>query len=205
MILFAILAFAASLGCDRPKITGMEFDKIDTLQDPIQTFCRLEPILKKRNKATFVIVPLARYKIQGMVISKHYYSEGWDSFISPVDLLIVWGRLAEPEYRRPISFGHGARWYYYRWKEGGAVDPGYVSTHSSNNHSIPANENILRAIRKIGKKNSVVLEGFLVSVKGTYKGRPVSWSSSLSRTDSGDGSCELFYICKVRIETKIYE
>jgi len=50
-----------------------------------------------------------------------------------------------------------------------------------------------------------VLEGFLVNLKGVYKEQSVVWNTSLSRTDAGSGSCELFYISKVRIGSKVYE
>ena len=84
-------------------------------------------------------------------------------------------------------------------------DTSYVIAHSANNHIIPANENIHRAVKMIKKKMRLFLEGYLVNLKGTYKGREVSWNTSLSRTDTGNGSCELFYVSKVRIDTKIYE
>ncbi len=55
------------------------------------------------------------------------------------------------------------------------------------------------------EQDRVVLEGVLVNIKGTYKGQPVTWNTSLSRTDTGSASCELFYVSKARIDTKVYE
>jgi hypothetical protein len=80
-----------------------------------------------------------------------------------------------------------------------------VVTHSSNNHIIPDNENIHRAIKSINKKDEVILEGWLVNLKGVYRGKNVFWNTSLSRNDTGNGSCELFYLLKVRINNKVYE
>ncbi len=122
-----------------------------------------------------------------------------------MDLAITWGRLVESESQRYITYSQGHRWYNYRWNEGSPVDPSYVVSHSSNNHIIPANENIRRAIKAIKKKDRIVLKGFLVNLKGTPKGQEVTWNTSLSRTDAGNGSCELFYVAYVRIETKVYE
>ena len=42
-------------------------------------------------------------------------------------------------------------------------------------------------------------------MSGTYDGKTVWWNTSLSRTDSGDGSCELIYLTKARIGNRIYE
>jgi hypothetical protein len=205
-LLSIILFFHFLFGCDRPKMTGIESDEIDTFRDPIQSSYKSdEPNIREIKNGLFTITPVAEYKISGVVVSKKTYSSGWDGEISPVDLTIVWGRLAEPEYDRYITYSQGNRWYFYQYKPGSPFDNSFVISHSGNHHTIPANENIHEAIKTIGKKDKVVLEGVLVNIKGTYKGQPVTWNSSLSRTDTGNGSCELFYVSKVRIDTKIYE
>ena len=58
---------------------------------------------------------------------------------------------------------------------------------------------------KVKTKEKVNLEGFLVQLTGTYHGSTVNWNTSLSRTDTGNGSCELFFVSKARIESRIYE
>jgi len=205
--LILVIAFVFFLsGCDRPTPTGIEFDKIDTSQDPIQKPCTPdEPIIKEFKSCRFTMIPLAEYKISGVVVSTETYSSDWDGQSSPVDLAIVWGKLTEPENGKYITYSQGSRWYHYKWKEGSPVDNSYVISHSSNNHIIPANENICRAVKTIRRKDRVVLKGFLVNLRGTAKGRTVSWNTSLSRTDTGNSSCELFYVSYVRIETKVYE
>jgi hypothetical protein len=187
-------------------LTGVESDEIDTSQDPIQTAYKAdEPITREVKNGHFTLTPVAEYKISGVVVSKETYSSDWDGKISPVDLAIVWGKLAEPEYDRYITYSQRNRWYFYQYKAGCPFDNSFVISHSANNHIIPANENINEAVKTIGKKDMVVLEGFLVNIKGTYKGQPVIWNTSLSRKDTGNGSCELFYVSKIRIDTKIYE
>ena len=202
IVLFLCLLY----GCDRPKMTGIEPDEIDTSQDPIQTSYKSdEPIIREIKSGLFTITPVAEYKISGVVVSKETYSSGWEGEISPVDLAIVWGKLAEPEYDRYITYSQSNRWYFYQYKAGSPFDNSFVISRSANNHIIPANENIHEAVKTVGKKDKVVLEGFLVNIKGTYKEQPVTWNTSLSRKDAGNGSCELFYVSKVRIDTKVYE
>jgi len=187
-------------------MTGLATDEIDTSQDPVQTSHKSdEPITKEIKNGHFAITPVAEYGISGMVVGKETYSSGWDGEISPVDLAIVWGKLAEPEYGRYITYGQSNRWYSYQYKPGSPFDNSFVISHSANNHIIPANENIRKAVKTIKEKDRVVLEGFLVNIKGTYRGQPVTWNTSLSRTDTGRASCELFYVSKVRIDTKVYE
>ena len=205
LIFFMLLLLFLS-GWDRPKLTGVKFEEIDTSKDPLQTPCvSLDPIIKEFKNGQFTITPVAEYKLSGMVVSKKSYSDDWDGKISPMDLAIVWGKLAEPEYGRYITFSQGSRWYHYKWKEGSSIEGSYVITHSGNHHIIPATENIRRAIKTVKNKDKVILEGLLVNIKGTYQGRTVFWNTSLSRNDTGNGSCELFYVLKVRIGTKVYE
>ena len=205
-LIFLILLLLFLSGCDRPRLTGVEFEEIDTSKDPLQIpRASLEPIIKEFKNGRFTITPVAAYKLSGMVVGKKSYSDDWDGKISPVDLAVVWGKLVEPEQGRYITFSQSSRWYHYKWKAGSPVDASFVLTHSGNNHIIPDNENIRRATKTIKKKDKVILEGFLVNLKGTYKGRTVIWNTSLLRNDTGNGSCELFYVSKVRINTKIYE
>jgi len=205
-LILTILFFCLLTACDRPKMTGLEPDEIDTSQDPIQMpYETDEPITMEVKNGYFTITPVAGYKISGVVVGKGTYSSDWDGEISPVDLAIAWGKLAEPGSHRYITYTQGYRWYFYQCKPESPVDHSYVISHSSNNHIIPANENIRKAVKTVKKKDKVILEGFLVNLKGIYKERPVTWNTSLSRTDAGNGSCELFYVSKVRIETKVYE
>lgn len=44
-----------------------------------------------------------------------------------------------------------------------------------------------------------------VNFTGTPEGQTVTWNTSLSGMDTSNGSCELFYVSYVRIETKVYE
>ena len=206
LLISTILFLGLLTGCDRPEITGVEFEKIDTSQDPIQTPYKSDgPITRDMKNGRFTITPVAEYKISGVVVDKETYSSDWAGKISPMDLTIAWGKLAEREYGRYVSYSHGNRWYFYQYKPGSPVNPSYIISHSSNNHIIPASENIRRAIKTIKRKEKVILEGYLVNLKGIYNGQTIAWNTSLLRTDTGSGSCELFYVSKVRIETRIYE
>ena len=180
ILIFLILCF--SFSCEGPQLTGVEFEKIDTSQDPIQKPINSpEPMIIEFKNSHFTLTPTAEYKLSGMVVGKKTYSEDWEGKISPLDLTIVWGKLAEPDFDRYITYSQGNRWYFYQYKPGSPFDNSFVISHSANNHIIPANENIHEAIKTIRKKEKVVLEGVLVNIKGTYKGESVIWNTSLSR------------------------
>jgi hypothetical protein len=205
-LIFLVILLLLLCGCDKPTLTGVESDKIDTSQDPIQKPINSpEPMIIEFKNSHFTLTPIAEYKLSGMVVGKKTYSDDWEGKISPLDLTIVWGKLAEPDFDRYITYSQGNRWYFYQYKAGSPFDNSFVISHSGNNHIIPANENIHEAVKMIKEKDKVVLVGFLVNLKGTYKGQTVTWNTSLSRTDTDHGSCELFYVTKVRIDRKVYE
>jgi hypothetical protein len=204
---FFILFLLFSTGCDKPQVTGEESGEINVSQEPVQIkFTSDEPsVLKIEGNSEFTISPVAEYKIAAVVVSKKRYHDGWRADVAPIDLATVWGKLAGPGYDRYISFSQHDRWYFYENKSGSPFNSSYVIAHSANNHIIPADENILKAVKTIEESEKVFLEGFLVNVKGRRKGENFWWNSSLKRTDTGDSSCEVFYVKKVRIGTKVYE
>jgi hypothetical protein len=203
---FPVLVLLLLIACNRPRPTGFEFEKLDTFGDPDQRLIAAsEPIVIASNDGTFALTPRAEYRLSGVVVSRAGYSDGWDSILSPVDLAVAWGKAADPQVEKYVSFSQSGRWYYYRPDRDSPIDLNYIATHSGNNHLIPCNENLTRAVKSIRRKETICLEGFLVDVKGTYKGGPVVWSTSLTRTDTGNGSCEVFYVTKARIEGRVYE
>ena len=132
-----------------------------------------------------------------MIASRKSYSGGWNGELSPFDLALAWGRLAEPNCDRYITYSQSGRWYFYRYSGESPVGGDYIASHSANNHIIPATENIRKAIGITRKKQRIILQGYLVNVDGTYKNATVWWRTSQSRSDTGDGSCEVFYVKRV--------
>ncbi len=62
---------------------------------------------------------------------------------------------------------------------------------ASNMHLIPADGATWRSAQGRERGNVVRLRGQLVSVLGPNN---FTWTSSLTRTDTGNGACELFYV-----------
>jgi hypothetical protein len=193
-------------GCSRPEPTAVEHGEIDTSQDPIQTPADPEDIITLEIKdGVFELKPMATYKASVMVMSKKSYSHGWTGSIAPIDLALAWGKLTEPRYDKHIDYSQKDRWYFFQYDAESPLDGGYIGDHSANNHIIPATENIHKALKSIKKKQKVVLEGYLVYLKGTYEGQSVFWNSSLTRKDHGNNACELFFVEQVRIGDNIYQ
>jgi hypothetical protein len=203
LIFFLHLIFS---GCNRPHFTGIESDEVDASEEPSQTpLSSQEPVVVELKKGEMRLTPVAEYRIAALVVGKETYSHGWNAEVSPVDLGLAWGKLADPESRRYVSYSQSNRWTSFKMKEGSPFEPAYVISHASNHHIIPSTRNLWYAVKTIKEKQRVVLEGFLVNVAGTYEGKPVWWKTSLSRTDSGNGACEILYVTKARIGNRVYE
>ena len=140
-----------------------------------------------------------------MIAGRKSYSGGWNGELAPFDLALAWGRLAEPDCDRYIKYSQSGRWYFYRYTGECPVGSDYIASHSANSHIIPATANVRKAIGITRKKERIILQGYLVNVDGTYKNATVWWRTSHSRSDTGDGSCEVFYVKRVTIGGYVYE
>ena len=204
LMLFAVIVTGYFI-LNKPTPIEEDFSSIDTSQDPVQTSLLLkEPIIITKKNLQLKLSPLANYKIRAIVLSKRKYGSSWTSKISPYDLALGWGGVSRQENLDHIKFKQVFRWYRYRYDAQCPISQDYISKHSSNHHIIPANSNITKAIMSIRKKDIVELEGKLVNVNGKYKGKSVHWITSTTRDDTGDGSCEILYVTKVKVDNYIY-
>ena len=73
-----------------------------------------------------------------------------------------------------------------------------ISQHSSNNHIIAANGDIEMKVWSIRRGDHVRLKGYLVNLDGNGDGgKTYHWHSSTTRNDTGNHSCEVFYVTEV--------
>lgn len=193
--------------CGAPAPTDMDSTPIDPSAEPAQgKIDDGEPIVIEKKGWRFVLTPEASYQIQGEVLSRENYSAGVQSIISPCDIALVFGELYSSSLYKDISWSQSGRWYWWKYDASfPKQDDRYIARWSSNNHIIPATGTLWKAARSVDEGDLVVLEGYLVKLDGDKKGENYFWNSSLSRTDTGDGSCEVLYLTKMRIGENVYE
>lgn len=139
----------------------------------------------------------ANFEVQARVLSREDYWLGKESDLSPVDLALGWGVMSDQAILDRIEISQGARWYFTRYELPAPVSDREIITHSSNMHLIPANGWVRGKIGKIRRGNIVQLKGSLVDVdheSGFF------WRTSLTREDTGNGSCEIFYVEEIYIQ-----
>lgn len=142
--------------------------------------------------SAYKITKVASYDIKAKILSKKKYKNMGDE-ISPVDYALGWGKLSDEFYASHdgIKFSQSHRWYRYRYEESYPLDMGYIGSHSANTHIIPADEYVWHKSLDVPEGAVVHLTGYLVRVN---KSDGWSWNSSLTREDTGDKSCEVFYV-----------
>jgi hypothetical protein len=199
------LAVLVVVAC-RPSGTPDTIGPIDVGAEPRQEAVAVPEAMRfARDGVEWTMTPLARYVLAGVVVGRENYHFGWNATLSPCDLAMVWGELARSDLFERLRWSQSGRWYFWSPRRGFAHDNAFVARHSSNTHIIPANRNVERAVRLLGPGDMAELTGELVRIEGHKDGRTMVWTSSLSREDSGDGSCELLYLRRVRYDGTIYQ
>lgn len=207
LLALAVLAiFAGSVIYNEltaPQSTLETDSVLDFYPDPIQTEVDtvfLEPL--QRGKVKFLFTPQASYSITATLVSKRSYAGGPMNWLSPMDYALAWGSLNH--LLDKIKFKQVVRFCLYRTRE--ALDPAFINRHMSNNHLIPATPNLRKALRRVKKGSVVKLDGYLVYVTALQGGRVMSnWNSSLTRTDEGNGACEIIYLTRLQVGDRVYQ
>ncbi|MGP1356336.1 hypothetical protein [Roseicyclus sp.] len=135
------------------------------------------------------------YVLEGRVVTRREFRNDATSAISPLDLGIVWGRLAEPGRAEAISFRAVIRGVRYRAPPEVLFD-GWEE-QVTNNHLIPADAEVHAALMAVEVGQRVRLRGYLVEVTGNGI---AAWRSSTRRDDSSIiGGCEIILVTGVEV------
>jgi hypothetical protein len=145
-------------------------------------------LLKEKNG--YQIAFLASFDIRARVIAAERYRFDRGAALSPVDLALGWGAMSDSDVLKQISISQGGRVYSW-WVKNYPVPRNIIETHSANMHIIPANDYIERRLKSIRAGNLVHIIGYLVEVTNKEGFR---WTSSLTRSDTGGGACELVWV-----------
>ena len=145
----------------------------------------------------YSVTPLAQFSLKARVLSKKWYRWGKDSKMVPLDLALGWGKMSDSSILEKIKISQSGRKYYWRSKRM-PIPKKEISTCSANMHIIPADEQVLKSLKKIKKGHVLNCKGYLVKIRD-QKGR--RWASSLTRKDVGNGACELVWIEEVELQS----
>lgn len=143
------------------------------------------------------VEPLAEFSIEARVLGTERYRLGRESEISPVDFALGWGAMSDSAVLDRIDISQHGRFYFWHVDEF-PIPREEIESHSANMHMIPANASVARRLKEIRQGQIVRLQGYLVAISADDGWK---WRSSLSRTDTGNGACELVWVESVEIGT----
>jgi hypothetical protein len=143
--------------------------------------------LRKRD---VTIKPLAKFALTGRVLGRADYR--WDELaqLVPVDLALGWGRMSDSSVLDKVHISQSARFFF--WQVGQFPIPEReIIESSANMHLIAADDSIERTIKRTRVGDVVTFDGYLVEADWPNGARTVS---SLTRSDSGAGACEVVWV-----------
>jgi hypothetical protein len=165
-------------------------------EQPIQSDAGIAAAFRKGD---FLITPRAGFRLRARVLSRENYYLGAEADLSPVDLALGWGVMSDQAVLDRINIRQGGRWYYTRYDYPAPIADRDIIRHSSNMHIVPANDWVEDRLSDVRVGDLLQLQGYLVDIdhpSGFY------WRTSLTREDTGGGSCELFYVERMYIEAR---
>lgn len=143
----------------------------------------------------YAVSPLARFSARAVVLSRCNYRGGHDSALARTDFALGWGPMSEAALINRISVSQDMRWFMYSWRGDLGVPGTEISRSCANMHLIPADDTVRRELARTRRHDLLELSGYLVEVRHADGW---TWRSSLSREDTGGGSCEVVWVESVK-------
>jgi hypothetical protein len=144
----------------------------------------------------FHLQPLAHFTIDARVLHRKIYRYDRPAALVPVDLALGWGPMSDQYVLDQLKISQSMRFYWYEYHRQPPIPKDQIISHSTNIHVIPSTTEIASRCKSLRTGCLVHLTGELVEATGPGIG---TWRSSLSRTDTGNGACELMWVEKMSV------
>ena len=183
---FPALAAAGLYGL-RPQAALRHPPGVLVATEPVQQLIPAKPLGDAHG---FTLTAVALYSVQARVLhTKRYWADGAD--LVPYDVALGWGPMSDQAVLDQLRIAQSNRFFFYQWRNAPPIPEKEIACHAANNHVIAASSEVAKVIRKLRAGQVVTLRGYLVNAT---KADGFLWPTSLSRTDTGNGACELFYV-----------
>jgi hypothetical protein len=143
----------------------------------------------------FTVKALASYSVTARVLHVAPYSNDNWSDICPVDFALGWGRMSDPDVYEQLDISQFERHYIWRYSGDAPIPDDEISSHSANTHLLPADDKVRDCLFSFQRHDLVRLVGYLVHID-LPNGATIT--SSLTRTDVGDGACEVMWVTQAQ-------
>lgn len=143
-------------------------------------------------RGQYTLSPVADFRLSARVLGSERYRFDEVADLIPRDLALGWGAMSDTALLEQLQISQSGRFYF--WRTRGPNPPAPVEeivASSANMHLIPADSDVRRVIERARVGQVIELEGQLVNVR---KDNGWSFNTSMTRTDSGGGACEIVYV-----------
>jgi len=142
------------------------------------------------------LTPRARYDITARILAREDYRFDRLSDLIPEDLALGWGPMSDNKVIRAFDISQSVRFYSWMPKQALPIPRQAVIEHSANTHVIPADAGVARQLKRARIGQVIHLRGYLVNA---VRDDGVYITTSMTRSDSGPGSCEVLLVEQVEI------
>ncbi len=142
----------------------------------------------------YFINAITQFELKAKVLGKERYRFDRESDLAPYDLALGWGKMSDQTIIDKIDISQRGRWFYWQ-TDNYPIPRKEIERSASNMHIIPATDKIMDELDDLIVGEIIYLKGYLVSAMHPKDGW--RWKSSLSRTDTGGGACEVVYVEKL--------
>jgi hypothetical protein len=142
------------------------------------------------------LTPRARYDITARILAREDYGFDRLSDLIPEDLALGWGPMSDNKVIRAFDISQSVRFYSWMPKHELPIPRQAIIEHSANTHVIPVDTDVARQLKRVRIGQVVHLRGYLVDA---VRDDGVYITTSMTRSDSGPGSCEVLLVEQVEI------
>lgn len=161
--------------------------------EPVQT--DIDTIAKAR-LGRWTLTPRATYDIEARILSREDYRFDALASLVPEDLALGWGPMSDNRILVDFDISQSVRFYTWHPRTALPIPREVVISHSANTHVIPADSHIREQLSRLRVGEVVRLTGLLVDAVRDDGARV---HTSLTRTDSGAGACEVMLVEQVDV------
>jgi hypothetical protein len=138
----------------------------------------------------------AHYRVTARILGVERYSFDALARLVPEDLALGWGPMSDNRVLTDIDISQSNRFYYWKPTRKLPLPREAVISHSANTHVIPADVLVARELSHLHPGQLVTLSGDLVD---GLRDDGASIKTSLVRTDTGAGACEVLLVRDVTV------
>ena len=162
--------------------------------EPLQTELDAPPSPVEHGR--WKLTARARYDITARILSREDYRFDAMADLVPEDLALGWGPMSDNRVLRAFEITQSVRFYSWRPLEPLPIPRQDVIEHSANTHVIPADPQVRSQLARLRVGQVVHLTGALVD---GVRDDGASVHTSLTRSDSGAGACEVMLVERVEV------